>query len=115
MAIRNGDFSKENGVFYDLRKGNDSGEKQEMLFQNKNMYISNSVKMQKLPNSVIAYWCSDNLIKAFSEYSQIRDAFSLECGIKNGSNEKFLRAWFEISDIKTNKSKNRDICLKNMD
>lgn len=70
--------------------------------------------MQKLPNSVMAYWCSDNLVRAFSEYMQVRDAFSLECGIKNGSNEKFLRAWFEVSDTKTNKSQNRDDCMNNM-
>ena len=115
LSIRNDVISKENGIFYDLRKGIDSKEKQEILFENKNMYLSNSVKMRKLPNSVIAYWCSDNLVRAFSEYMQIRDAFSLECGIKNGSNEKFLRAWFEVSDIKTNDSQNRDDCMRNME
>lgn len=115
LVLRIGNYRNERGVFHDLRTGNDSDEKIQILFKGKRRYYNSQQNLSKLPNSVMAYWCSDNMIRAFTDYPQVRDKFSLECGIKNGNNDRFLRAWFEVADFKVNDSDNREICLRNME
>lgn len=53
------------------------------------------------PNSIFAYWCSDNFIKIFKQYPSIGEYFEPESGIKNGKNEIFLRYWYEVSKKNT--------------
>ena len=115
LVLRIGNYRNERGVFHDLRTGNDSDEKIQILFKGKRRYYNSQQNLSKLPNAVMAYWCSDNMIRAFTDYPQVRDKFSLECGIKNGNNDRFLRAWFEVADFKVNDSDNREICLRNME
>ena len=115
LVLRIGNYRNERGVFHDLRTGNDSDEKIQILFNGKRRYYNSQQNLSKLPNAVMAYWCSDNMIRAFTDYPQVRDKFSLECGIKNGNNNRFLRAWFEVADFKVNDSDNREICLRNME
>lgn len=115
LVLRIGNYRNERGAFHDLRTGNDSDEKIQILFKGKTRYYNSQQNLSKLPNAVMAYWCSDNMIRAFTDYPQVRDKFSLECGIKNGNNDKFLRAWFEVADFKVNDSDNREICLRNME
>lgn len=103
------------GVFEDLTTGKDTIEK-------KNAYISNNAFIYKkssrdfidLPNHVIAYWCSNGFQKVYSNSKQVKDVFPLECGIKNGNNDLFLRAWFEVELNKTNTACDRELCLENL-
>ena len=68
-----------------------------------------------LPNEVIAYWCSDAFEDIYANSSQVKDIFSLECGIKNGNNSEFLRAWFTVPWNEVNSSDDRHTCLENME
>ena len=114
FTMRNSRKPEENGRFFDLRSGISEWEKLDILFEEKQSYINNASDMSKLPNSVIAYWCSNRVIKIFSEYSKLKEAFILNCGIKNGNNERFLRFWFEVSIVKTNTANDRETCMNNM-
>lgn len=114
FTMRNSRIPEENGQFFDLRSGISEWEKLDILFEKKQSYITNAYNMSKLPNSVIAYWCSNSVIQIFSKCSKLKEAFSLNCGIKNGNNEKFLRFWFEVSIVKTNTANNRQTCMNNM-
>ena len=115
LVMQMGNMLNQNGIFYDLREGKTSITKQTMFWNKESVYVNNMRNINKMPNCVMAYWCPDSIAEAFSKYPQIRDEFELECGIKNGNNSKFLRAWFEVSDEKINFSNERKLCLKNME
>lgn len=60
-------------------------------------YIFNQNSISHLPGYLIAYWASENYINAFFELSKVKDNYQLDCGIKTGNNELFLRLWHEVS------------------
>ena len=99
------------GKYYDLRSGVDSNEKIEMLLNPTNCVISSREKFSALPNYVIAYWCSNEVRALFTDHKQVRNDFSLECGIKNGNNDLFLKLWHEVEYNKINKSDDRSECM----
>ena len=114
FVYRKTKYSSINGIFIDARNGKNGLEKQAIIEKEENRYVTSNVKMLKLPNSVLAYWCSTALHKVFENAPQISDLYSLECGIKNGNNELFLKGWFEVPYNKINVSTNRKVCFDNM-
>lgn len=50
-----------------------------------------------IPGNLIAYWASDKFIEAFERFPKLKDNYQLNCGIKTGNNDIFLRLWYEIS------------------
>ncbi len=106
---------KRKGLFIDLREYKDETEKKIGFFE-KNITYSNSLyDMKNLPNAVLAYWCSKEFKNLFKEYGRISDSFNLECGIKNGNNEFFLRGWFEVYYPRINISNSRSESMTNME
>lgn len=49
-----------------------------------------------IPGSPLAYWVSDNTMKAFKNGKLLKDSVTASVGIQTGDNEKFLRLWWEI-------------------
>lgn len=50
---------------------------------------------RNIPNSPIAYWLSEDLIKTF-EQKTILDEVDVKSGLSTTDNESFLRYWFEV-------------------
>ena len=62
-------------------------------------YESNSTNFSKIPGSPVAYWVSENFVRAF-EGKKLGDYGKTCQGFATGNNDKFLRLWFECD--KTN-------------
>lgn len=60
-------------------------------------YEMNALNYENIPGFLIAYWASKSYIRAFSDLSKMKDSYQMDCGIKTGNNDLFLRMWFEIS------------------
>jgi len=60
-------------------------------------YMFNQKNISHLPGYLIAYWASKNYITAFSNLPKVKDNYQLDCGIKTGNNDLFLRLWYEVS------------------
>ncbi len=103
------------GSFIDLSEIKESDDKERQYLSHPYVYKNTFDKMRKLPNAVVAYWCSDKFQKIYAELPQVKDKFSLECGIKNGNNEEFLKGWFEVEYTKINNEKNHDLAIANME
>lgn len=103
------------GKYVDLSPDKTASEKEKKLREKNLYYLNSNNRMGELPNAVMAYWCSDSFANLYSKSAQIKDSFSLECGIKNGNNTEFLRPWFSVPWNKVNSSTNRDECLNNME
>lgn len=64
---------------------------------NKLTYITDYSKFKLLPNYIVAYWCSDEFARKINKANKFADKYQLDCGIKTGKNEVFLRLWHEVA------------------
>lgn len=53
---------------------------------------------EKIPGSPIAYWASEKVQDLFSSLPKINDGFEAREGLTTGSNDLFLRRWWEVSE-----------------
>ena len=63
-------------------------------------YTAKQENFSKIPGSPVAYWVSENLLNCFDKFSKINDCFSSCSGTSTGNNEKYLRLWHEVDNIK---------------
>lgn len=80
-------------------------EKQKIIEFNKkdNYYYIQTERFLNLPSYVFAYWASNNFIDVFRN-KRLDNYYEMESRIVTGDNEKYLRYWYEISQINTCKS-----------
>ena len=71
--------------------------KEDMFLSGENRYIALQDNFSKIPGSPIAYWASDNIIKAFRGKKLFDHGRTCQ-GFATGDNNRFLRLWFEPSD-----------------
>lgn len=60
------------------------------------MFAKNSSDFQKIPGCPIAYWISDNVLKAF-ENRKMSNVAVAKCGMGTSDNNRFLRRWYEVN------------------
>lgn len=72
-------------------------------------YASKQENFSKIPGSPIAYWATSNIYDIFRN-KNLNDEAVFRTGMKTGDNDRFLRLWFEISNIllKTDSKDNLD-------
>ena len=67
-----------------------------------------------IPRLPIAYWVDKNLVNSFSLGDPLSNYGDLKIGLSTSDNTRFLRHWYEVSNIKcdfsTNESKSNSSC-----
>ena len=53
-------------------------------------------EFSKIPGSPVAYWVSEQFIRAFDGYPSVGATFALRNGLQTGDTNQFLRAWWEV-------------------
>ena len=71
--------------------------KEEAFFLPENRYYSVQDKYKSIDGWPIAYWVSDQIIDAFERGERIGTLALPRQGLATGDNERFLRAWYEVS------------------
>ena len=56
-------------------------------------------EFKKIPGSPVAYWVGAGISSVFASELRIGDTEKARLGIRTGDNDRFLRLWFEISDL----------------
>lgn len=51
------------------------------------------------PENVIAYWASHNFVYLFEQCKRLDEIYPCKKGMTTGDNNKFLRMWYEISNL----------------
>ncbi len=51
---------------------------------------------ERLPNTIFAYWATDNVAKAFSNKEKIESVSETRIGMATANNDRFMRLWHEI-------------------
>lgn len=92
------------GVFVRLVDGQNEAEKSQDLLQaasgidKTNVFTSGSEEFLKVPGALIAYWLSDAFSSNFRTMPRLGEILTSREGLTTGSNDRFLRQWFEVSD-----------------
>ena len=63
-------------------------------------YEADERNFEKIPNSPIAYFVSESMLKIFENNESISNFGNTREGMATGSNDLFLRYWFEIAKYK---------------
>ncbi len=84
------------GVYERLIDGMNEKEKEELFLSGQKAFMANAENFSKIPGAPVAYWVSNNFIKAFS-YPAIESIAKPRQGLITGNNDLFLRYWFEVT------------------
>lgn len=69
---------------------------------NQDAYTCKTEGFSSIPGSPIAYWASDRVKSAFKNNMPLKDIALARNGMKTGDNERFLKLWYEIQNLKAN-------------
>ncbi|MCY0871093.1 MAG: BREX-1 system adenine-specific DNA-methyltransferase PglX, partial [Firmicutes bacterium] len=70
--------------------------KEQWFFEGFGYFNSNQDEFSKIPGSPISYWTKSAVRSIFSEQQPLNRVGAAKQGLATGSNEKFLRSWFEV-------------------
>ena len=76
-------------------------EKEPEFFNPKNRYTAQQSNFSKIPGSPVAYWVSEKIFNIFENYTCLESYAVPRQGLITGDNERFLRMWFEVSQVNT--------------
>ena len=106
FILKNGKETQK-GLYFKLSdfKGGMEVQKQKVLeaLDNKEcgyFYETTAENFTKIPGSPIAYWVSENFIKAFEKGRKLGDIADSKQGLATADNNRFLREWFEVDNRK---------------
>jgi hypothetical protein len=60
-------------------------------------FILGQDNFKKIPGMPIAYWASENIIKAFTKGTRLGNLIDPRGGLTTGNNDRFLKQWYEVS------------------
>ena len=80
---------------------NDQGVPLEFPPINERLSSASAEDFGKIPGSPVAYWVSSNMRKAYKSFPSLDQLAQIKVGLQTGSNEKFVRDWFEVSSSDT--------------
>ena len=60
-------------------------------------YRADATTFHDIPGSPIAYWASDNMLKAFVSGQSFKSVAKPRVGMQTGNNDRFLREWWEVA------------------
>ena len=71
----------------------------EFPVKNGRFSIVSQDKFRRIPGTPIGYWVGKATIDAFDEGEPIGDALTFKQGMATSNNERFLRQWYEVSQL----------------
>ncbi len=84
-------------------------QKEKWFFEGMGYHTAKQENFSKIPGEPVAYWVSENFIKAF-ENVLLKDLSNIKKGLSTGNNDSFLRLWYEVEITKCGFNLNR-YCL----
>ncbi len=108
FVLRNSTGQNIAGIYLRLNNERTAEEKKEKAINSiQNPLVScrysfTQESFNKIPGSPIAYWVSENFIKAFEKGKTLDQIADCRTGMQTGNNNLYMRNWFEVSYTQTN-------------
>ena len=77
-------------------------EKRDLFLSGEKRFAAKQENFSKIPGMPVAYWVSENFVRAFENPKLGEIAFP-KTGFTTGDNDSFLRLWFEVGSKQINK------------
>lgn len=91
------------GNYFRLVDYKNNNDKETNFINRKNQFQNIAQdNFKKIPGSPVAYFLSDKKVKLFENEKSIDDVYKVAVGLQTGSNEIFVRNWFEVTQKKIN-------------
>ncbi len=104
--VKRADENRE-GVYIRLIDGSNEAEKITYLLEaisdpdSIRRFRDSASQLRRIPHSPIAYWATEAIRAAFETGKPLDEIAPVRVGLQTGSNETFVREWFEVSIGKT--------------
>lgn len=100
FVIRKSHISDYKGEYCRLIEPTSQQGKEDMFLAGENRYAADQSNFSQIPGSPVAYWISTKLISNFEVNSSVAEVAEGKVGLQTGSNDLFLRFWFELERYK---------------
>ncbi|MDE7416566.1 MAG: BREX-1 system adenine-specific DNA-methyltransferase PglX [Lachnospiraceae bacterium] len=100
FVMRKSHIAEYKGTYCRLIEPTTQKGKEEMFLARENRYVVAQNNFEKIPGSPVAYWMSENILKAFIGENLIGNIALPKQGSTLGDNAKFIRLWYEVGDKK---------------
>ncbi len=103
------------GEYSRLVDVNGEAEKEKLYLSHEKIYFAIQENFSKIPGSPVAYWVSENFVRAF-ENPKLGDIAKPRQGLATADNNRFLRLWYECNyedvfwNCKSHEESFRSIC-----
>ena len=93
---RSSSVTNYKGTYSRLVSYTSQDEKEKAFLNCTEIYATKQNGFYEIPGNPIAYWISDQTLRAFEDRCLMKDFVTASVGIQTGDNEKFLHFWWEI-------------------
>ncbi len=100
FVIRKSHIADYKGEYCRLIEPTSQQGKEDMFLAGENRYAADQSNFSKIPGSPVAYWVSTKLISNFEANHSVAEVAEGKVGLQTGSNDLFLRFWFELERYK---------------
>ena len=92
----NSHINEYKGTYSRLVEVNGEKEKEQLYLSKEKIYKAKQENFSKIPGSPVAYWVSENFVRAF-ENKHLNKYADAKKGLSTSDNDRFLRLWYECS------------------
>ena len=101
FVLRRSHLADYRGTYCRLIDPTSEQGKEDLFLSGENRYTAQQSNFSKIPGSPVAYWISPAFIRIFSQ-KKVSDYCETREGLSPADNERFLRLWPEVSNVKLN-------------
>ncbi|EOW9458100.1 BREX-1 system adenine-specific DNA-methyltransferase PglX [Vibrio cholerae] len=99
-------IGSQNPIFCDLRNYDAQQKSLAMLSGEARFNKLAQIDFFKIPGQPLAYWLDEAFIDSFTLFPKIESEWLFRQGMATSDNERFLRYWFEVEEIKIDRNCN---------
>lgn len=100
FVIRKSNVADYKGEYCRLIEPTTQQGKEVMFLVGKNRYEAIQTDFSNIPGSPVAYWASQQIIRAFENSKLLAQLAKPRVGLQTSNNERFIRLWYEIDYTK---------------
>ena len=97
FVIRKSHIADYKGEYCRLIEPTSQQGKEDMFLAGENRYAADQSNFSKIPGSPVAYWVSDAVYRAYTDYPSLGDLAAPRKGNSTSDNNRFLRLWHEVN------------------
>lgn len=95
--VMTGHIKDYKGTYAGLVDTVGENEKRDLFLSGDKRFAAKQENFSKIPGSPVAYWVSENFIRAFENGRLLGEIASSKQGIATADNNRFLREWYEVN------------------